>query len=223
MSSHLLWLSLAWLAYFALHSLLASITVKRWVEQHYPDWMPRYRLLFNLLAVLLLIVPLWLLYRDPGPKLIEWQGMMAWVANLVALLAVAGFVWSSRYYDSGEFLGFRQLRDNVRVVEDQEQFRISPLHRFVRHPWYFLGMLLIWTRDMDAGFLLSALLLTAYFVIGSRWEERKLVAYHGEAYRRYRQQVPGLLPLPWRYLTQAQASQLETLAKNADGAAGPAN
>ena len=57
--------------------------------------------------------------------------------------------------------------------------------------------------------LLSAIAITLYFIIGSRWEERKLIAYHGEIYRRYRQQVPGLIPLPWRYLNRIEAEALQ--------------
>jgi protein-S-isoprenylcysteine O-methyltransferase Ste14 len=93
-------------------------------------------------------------------------------------------------------------------VEDQERFYISPLHRWVRHPWYFLGLVILWTRDMDGVRLVSSLVISGYFVIGSRLEERKLLVYHGERYRRYCQQVAGLLPLPWRYLTARQAERL---------------
>jgi len=78
----------------------------------------------------------------------------------------------------------------------------------VRHPWYFLGLVLIWTRDMDPAFLLSASAMTLYFVVGSLLEERKLIRYHGEVYRRYRKRVPGLIPLPWKYLPAEEADRL---------------
>jgi hypothetical protein len=57
--------------------------------------------------------------------------------------------------------------------------------------------------------LLSAIMITLYFIIGSLLEERKLLAYYGEAYREYRQRVPGLFPLPWRNLSREQARELE--------------
>lgn len=124
------------------------------------------------------------------------------------LLALIGFVWSLRYYDGREFLGIKQLRKGLREVRDQERLQISPLHRFVRHPWYSLGLVLIWCQEMDGPRLLSASLISAYLLIGSRLEERKLMIYHGERYRRYRARVAGLLPLPWRILTQAEAEEL---------------
>ena len=39
---------------------------------------------------------------------------------------------------------------------------------------------------------------TAYFYLGSIPEEQKLIDEFGEAYRRYRQVVPRLIPRPWR-------------------------
>jgi protein-S-isoprenylcysteine O-methyltransferase Ste14 len=204
----LVWLMFAWLLYFLVHSWLASLSAKRWVAAHRPRWMPAYRLVFNLLALALLLPPLWLTYAVKGPTLWQWTGLGWWLANGLALTAIFGFASSLRHYDGSEFLGLRQLRAGITAVEDQERFIISPLHRFVRHPWYSLGLVLIWTRDMDPAFLTTAVSVTLYFLIGSLLEERKLIAYHGPVYRRYRRLVPSLLPLPWRYLTRDQAKRL---------------
>jgi protein-S-isoprenylcysteine O-methyltransferase Ste14 len=204
----LLPLSLAWLAYFAVHSLLASLGLKRRVADRYPGLMPAYRLVFNAVAVIGLVPVAWLVWRHPGPALWQWTGWQAWVANGLALASIAGFIASTRDYDSGEFLGLRQWRLRTRSVEDQERFHISDFHRYVRHPWYFFSLVLIWTRDMNAATLLSALMISAYFVVGSRFEERKLVVYHGVRYRRYMQRVAGLVPLPGKTLTRREADEL---------------
>lgn len=201
-------LAFCWIVYFALHSALASLAIKRKVAAAWPQRMPYYRLSFNLLASLLLLPILWLSYHAPGPMLWRWQSAAAWLANGLALAAVAGFWLSLKGYDMQEFLGLRQLQHKVRKVEDQEHFHLSPLHRYVRHPWYFFGLVLIWTRDMNATTLLSAVFITLYFVIGSRMEEKKLMVYHGDTYRRYRARVPCLLPLPWKFLTAKEAEAL---------------
>jgi protein-S-isoprenylcysteine O-methyltransferase Ste14 len=130
------------------------------------------------------------------------------LANGLALAAIFGFWLSLRSYDMQEFLGLRQLQFHDRKVEDQERFHLSPFHRYVRHPWYFFGLVLIWTRDMSVTTLLSSVFITLYFVIGSRLEERKLLVYHGDVYRRYMARVPGLIPLPWKFLTADQAEAL---------------
>jgi len=201
-------LSSCWIGYFALHSALASLAVKRKVAATWPHLMPYYRLTFNLLASLLILPILWLSYRHPGPMLWQWQGAAAWLANGLALAALFGFWLTLSSYDMQEFLGLRQLRSRVRQVEDQEHFHLSPYHRYVRHPWYFFGLVLVWTRDMYAATLLSSVIITLYFVIGSRLEDRKLQVYHGDIYRRYMARVPGLIPLPWKSLTAEEAKVL---------------
>jgi protein-S-isoprenylcysteine O-methyltransferase Ste14 len=208
----LCWLAACWLGYFALHSVLAGLSAKRWVARRWPSLLPYYRLVFNLLAVVLLLPPLYLTFTLPGEPLWAWRGAWGWVANGLALAALAGFWYSLRLYDMGEFLGLRQWRAQHSRVEDQERFRISPLHRFVRHPWYALALVLLWTRDMPPALLLTALLVSGYFVLGSRLEERKLIAYHGAAYREYRRRVPALIPVPWRVLSRAEARRLEAQA-----------
>lgn len=201
-------LALLWLGYFLSHSLLASLGVKRWVATHMPQLLPWYRLTFNGLAILLLAIPLGFMWDLRSDPLWEWQGISAWFAYGIALLALAGFFWSLHYYDGQEFLGLRQLRLGSHDIKDQECLHISPLHRYVRHPWYGLGLVLVWTQEMDPARLLSAVLITLYLVIGSRIEERKLLVYHGEVYREYRRLVPGLFPVPWRRLSHKQADDL---------------
>jgi len=201
--SQILLLIASWLAYFGLHSLLASIAVKQYVASRWPRAMPGYRLVFNFLAVVLLALPLGLTLTYSGPWIWRWSGPAAAVAVVLAAAAVLGFLWSLRFYDVSEFLGLRQFREGNASVDDQEQFKLSPLHRWVRHPWYFFALVVIWTRDMNAAMLITAILMTLYFIVGSRLEERKLLRYHGEVYRRYRQRVPGLIPLPWKYLRKS--------------------
>ena len=52
---HLAWLALAWAAYGGLHSLLAAAGFKGCVAARLPRWVPAYRLLYNLVAVLALL------------------------------------------------------------------------------------------------------------------------------------------------------------------------
>jgi len=201
-------LSLVWLLYFTIHSGLASLSAKKFVAAKWPDFMPYYRLVFNAISLLLLIPPTLFSHSLDGPMLWKWDGVLLFVANGLAVLAAIGFYWSLNYYDSSEFTGLRQLREGAKGVEEQEHFVISPLHRFVRHPWYFLGLVIIWTRDMNAAFLVTAIAVSIYFVIGSKLEERKLIVYYGDTYRLYMERVPGLLPLPWRFLSKKEALEI---------------
>ncbi len=204
-------IALAWFAYFTLHSLLAASATKHWVGRRWPRLMTGYRAIFNFVAASALLPVLWLVYDTQSDWLWRWHGAWAWLANALALLAIACFVASTRAYDMGEFLGLRQLREHH--DDDLQTFTLSVFHRFVRHPWYCFGLVLIWTRDMNAPLLVSAAAITLYFIVGSKLEERKLVDRYGEKYRTYMAKVPGLVPLPWRFLTAAEA---EALLNNRD-------
>jgi hypothetical protein len=48
--------------------------------------------------------------------------------------------------------------------------------------------------DMSAGRMLFAVLATGYIVVAVRFEERGLLAAHGEAYERYAAEVPRFVP-----------------------------
>ena len=185
-----------WLFYFALHSLLASDAVKARLA------FPRYRLYFNLTAILLLLPAAGLLYGQDWPALWTFRGPWKLAALSVQGAALIAFLVSLRHYDMGEFLGLKP--------SGKDTFTISPFHRHVRHPWYFLALLIVWTSDMNTGRLATAVLVTAYLFLGSRHEESMLIRRFGDRYARYREKVPGLIPLPWKHLS---AEEAETLVK----------
>jgi protein-S-isoprenylcysteine O-methyltransferase Ste14 len=203
---HLVAIILAWAIYGLIHSWLAGTAMKHRLVRRWPVLESAYRLLYNLQAALLSLPPLALTWFYPGEALWHWPAWIAWPALLIA---VAGFVWSMRWYDGMDFLGLRQWRGHDAHSTYHETLIFSPLHRCVRHPWYSLGLLYLWTRDLNAGWLAATLAITIYIVIGSRLEERKLATQFGESYRRYLARVPGLIPIPSRCLSQAELIDLQ--------------
>jgi len=182
--------------------------MKQWVAGHWPGLMPWYRLIFNALAIILLIPLLIVMFLFPGESLWRWHGIGFYLSSALAVMAVIAFFYSLKHYDLSEFWGTRQLREANSSVHDQESFHISPFHRYVRHPWYFFSLVIIWTRDVSSVQLLVYSLITAYFIFGSLLEEKKLIAYHGKVYKKYQQKVAGVFPLPWKTLTAEQAQKL---------------
>jgi protein-S-isoprenylcysteine O-methyltransferase Ste14 len=71
------------------------------------------------------------------------------------------------------------------------------MYRLVRHPLMVGFVLAFWaTPTMTQGHLLFAFVTTAYILVAVQLEERDLVAYHGDEYTAYQNQVRMLLPLP---------------------------
>lgn len=204
-----LWvLGLYLLGYCGLHSWLASLRCKAWCAARWPAAMRYYRLAFNLSSVLLLIPVVILLAEASGPKLWQWSGVLSWLMPGLTLAAVVAFAMSLRDYDLSQFSGSAQLRQQQLDPEQQARFQLGWWHRRVRHPWYFFALVILWSRELDAAQLLTCSLVTLYLVLGSWLEERKLKLQFGEPYRRYCRLVPGLVPLPWRQLSAAQAREL---------------
>ena len=206
----MLWLILSWLFYFFIHSLFASNRIKAKVAAHYPDVFRNYRVLYNLLACVLLIPPLYFSYVLPSEMLWAWSGIWGLLADVIALLAVLGFVYTLRDYDIKAFLGISDQGN----AEGNSALKIGIFHRFVRHPWYSFAIVIIWTRDMDVAFLITSLLVSGYFFVGSRLEEKKLFAEFGSAYETYMKYVPGLLPRPWRYMDKNDVKRISSIGES---------
>lgn len=211
------WILVAgWLLFFISHSLLASVYIKERVARYFPKLVRFYRFFYNVLA-LLIFVPLILYMKDhTGLVLWQWHPPIKSFLDILALCAFAGIGLTLIGFNIQEFLGLRQLRTKSKDVYEQGGMHISVVHRYIRHPWYFLILVILWTRDIGVAQLVTYILFTLYFIIGSRLEERKLLMYYGEAYAQYMKKVPGIIPFPGRHLSKQEALDLLELSSAKD-------
>ncbi|MBN2798679.1 MAG: hypothetical protein JXX28_05970 [Deltaproteobacteria bacterium] len=190
---HLLLVGLAWTLWGTSHSLLASTRIKRAVRARAPSLCPLYRVGFNAVAGLGFAVSAglsWYLLSDPGLSL--FPGPYA-VPQLVALGAALWlFAAGARGYDLMDFVGLRQL--SGRTSATLGSLAREGVHRLVRHPWYLGTLLLIWARADGAAVAYVNLWLTAYLLVGTVLEERKLAEELGGEWDAYRREVPMLIP-----------------------------
>jgi protein-S-isoprenylcysteine O-methyltransferase Ste14 len=187
------WYALAWAAFGGVHSLLAADPVKRRLKPTFGAW---YRAAYNAFATVHLAAVLalgwWLLDGTPFalPRWIGWAQIGVFVAG------AAVFVHALRFYDLGRLGGLFQLYQARRGREepDDEPLRTDGWHRYVRHPLYFAGLLMLWGGARSELGVATALWASLYLAIGAGLEERKLLRHFGRAYADYRARVPALIP-----------------------------
>lgn len=182
--------ALGWAGFGLVHSWLAREGPKGWLKARFGGG---HRLVYNAVAAVHLLGAFalgeWTFEARAfdRPDGLAGLGWAMQVAGLVVLIT------AMRGYDGARLLGLAQLRD-ARADDETEGFTTAGLNAYVRHPLYFGALLILWGRVDGEASLTTAIWLTAYLVIGSRFEERALIARFGTPYRAYRARVPGLLP-----------------------------
>ncbi len=99
-------------------------------------------------------------------------------------------------YDMRYVLGTKQVQEmrEGKKVEPMD-FNSAGILEYVRHPWYSGAILLVWSfGPISDVSLVTNIILTAYIIIGTFLEEKKLIFEIGEPYLQYRKRVPMLLP-----------------------------
>jgi protein-S-isoprenylcysteine O-methyltransferase Ste14 len=184
---------------FALqHSGMARASFKRRWVRVLPRRIERSTFVLASSTCLGLLIVWW---RPMGPTLWDVTGQ----PGRVLLLAVGSAGWvlvllSTFLIDHLHLVGLRQVLDGWRGLTDELPRFVTPLlYRLVRHPLYVGFLVAFWvTPRMTLGHLLFAGTTTAYVLVGTRLEERDLVAVFGDTYRAYRERTRMLVPIPRR-------------------------
>lgn len=184
-------------AYSLLHSWLAGLRVKAWVERRLgAGWVRRYyRLAFNVVGVLSLLPILWLAAWLPDRGLYTIPYPWRWLSYAGQALGL-WILWASlRQTGALDFLGLRQLTEEGE--QDAPALTTSGLYAWMRHPLYTGSMLVLWLLpQMSTNTLALNTGISLYFWLGAYFEERKLERYFGQAYAEYKARTPMFVPAP---------------------------
>ncbi len=191
------------LAYGALHSVLLTDPVRAALEAVLGPRTFRgvFRLAYNALAVVLLGALVMWTARLPDAGLMRIRGPAAAVLWGVRGGALAFIGWCVHRIGGRGFLGLDHLRawrsglpPAAPGVEAGNLVFDGP-YRWVRHPMYAAGFLVLWADPVwtwnRLGFALGA---SVYLWVGSLLEERRLLRSFGPAYRAYMERTPRFVP-----------------------------
>jgi protein-S-isoprenylcysteine O-methyltransferase Ste14 len=183
----------------SLFAIQHSVMARQWFKRAWTKIIPppMERSTYVLLASLVLLLLFW-----------QWRPMreVIWdVQNPTGRIALQGLFWmgwggvlfSTYLIDHFSLFGLRQVYLNLKRLPDEPtSFKTPALYKVVRHPLYLGFIVAFWSAPrMTLGHLFFAAVCTAYILVAIQFEERDLMEFYGDHYRKYRTQVSMLLPV----------------------------
>ena len=189
---HYIFLSVAWITFCLLHSLFATLSVKKIIAAFSGKYFAYYRLLYSICSLIFLI---FLLQYQFGMKenILFFVTPLIKIASIILILGgLMVMIMSAKRY-------FIRVTGLAIFTNQQasDGLLISGIHGVIRHPLYAGTLLLISGLFLFFPFasnLIAFTVITTYTFIGIKLEEKKLLLQFGEAYNVYRNSVPMMIP-----------------------------
>jgi methanethiol S-methyltransferase len=178
------------------HTVMARPGFKRWFTKLIPASIERSTFVLAASASLALVFWLW----RPAPQVL-WQvdaPILAWALRALSLAGWITVVAASCMVSHADLFGLRQTWMRfVNKTYTPVGFRLVGLYKLIRHPLMLGFLIAFWvTPVMTVGHLFFAVMTSLYIAMGVWFEERDLVAQHGEDYLEYRRSTRAVLPIP---------------------------
>ena len=189
-----IWLIILWLLFGLLHSIFAASRFKHSIKKKMKSNYRYFRTIYSFFALVSLVTIIW--YHFSINSLLVWDNSIAEkvIAVILCIPSIIIMAISIKKY----FLDLSGIDVFLKRRAIQPQYlEQTGLHKYVRHPLYSGTLLLIWSiflwQPTISNFI-SALCLTLYTIVGTYFEEKKLVMEFGEKYIAYAKKVPMLVP-----------------------------
>jgi methanethiol S-methyltransferase len=210
------WESFAAFFVFGLfHSITAGRPFKnalgRWTSIFFVDHF--WRLLYCLISFVWYFQVLgalhWGLHPENDAWLIDYPDWIWSIITLIHLGSIAVFYTALMQSDYLEFLGLKQAWRGVLAAfgwpeprSALKQFgtrslEVRGIYGWVRHPMYVSGLIFFMTSGPSLNTFVFALMYALYMLIGSHYEDRRLVQIFGPDYVVYRNRVGAFVPRLW--------------------------
>jgi protein-S-isoprenylcysteine O-methyltransferase Ste14 len=152
---------------------------------------------YVLISSLALILLFWLWQPIGGVIWNVEQPALRMVLYGLFALGFAIVLLSTFLINHFDLFGLRQVYLYLRGKEyTQLRFGTPLFYRHVRHPLYLGWLLAFWaTPAMTIAHLVFAIATTVYIFMAIQFEEKDLLDTFGDDYRRYRENVPMIVPV----------------------------
>jgi len=185
-------------AFAILHSLTAGAVVRDRLAGVFnaPVIHGVYRLAYNVVSVLIFLLPLALVALLPDTTVYQAKPPISFVLIAIQLIGASGVVIALLQTDLLSFAGLRQLvvlLSGGDPADERPRLQTGGFYRWTRHPLYVFSLLAIWPLPvMTFNILIFNISATLYFAFGSIVEERRLENVFGDEYREYKKRVGWL-------------------------------
>lgn len=189
--------ALMWTGYCSLHSYLISIRFTNRMMGLLKNFYAFYRLFYVLISVILLFPIINITAELDNDIIITYT--LPWSIVRYALILCSLLIFLKAFifdYDTLSFFGIRQILNfrGKKINNPGEGIKKSGLLGIIRHPMYFALIIFLWCQTFRLSDIVANIVLTAYIIIGTKLEERKLVLEFGDSYIQYQKEVPMLIP-----------------------------
>lgn len=183
----MIWIYLSGLIFAVFHSLTASQSCKHWHYQHGLTEL-RYRLLYSIIAIITTTAWVYFVHLLADAPLYQFDGTTRIIFMALQGLGLLILLASFQPIDGLAFLGLRQAKTGA------DPFIVRGIYRWLRHPMYVGAMMMVLAMpEQTWNGLHFSLVICAYFIVGSGFEERRMLVAH-PAYADYRRRVGAFIP-----------------------------
>lgn len=193
------------------HSVGASERFKSFLSKITGTFFTKYcwRICYNLISFFLyyhVFFPI--LAIEARPSFILWSPpyFLVDLISILHLFSILYFILAATQLGVFDYLGIKQLwngftillkKPGWRIAEPNfgsERLEVKGLYSYSRHPILTAGLFILLTSPMNRLNICHIMFFSTYILIGSWFEEKRLIKNFGQDYMDYRNSVPAFIP-----------------------------